>query len=68
MILKDDTSIVNKFEASLTEDIRVVIYDWHMIIVQATEFMQILSSSHNCYLLTCGPFYKSVTIIIVTVL
>ncbi len=37
MILNDDTSIVNKFEASLTDDTRVVIYDRHMFIVQATE-------------------------------
>ncbi len=30
------TIIVNKFGASLTDDARVVIYDRHMFIVQAT--------------------------------
>jgi hypothetical protein len=31
-----DSSIANKFEASLTDDARVIIYDHHMFIVQAT--------------------------------
>ncbi len=35
MIINDDTSIINKFEASLTDEARVVIYDHHMFIVQA---------------------------------
>ncbi len=35
-IVKDDARIVNKLDASLTEDSRVVIYDRHMFIVQAT--------------------------------
>ncbi len=34
-IVNDDTNIINKFEASLTEDTRVVIYNRHMFIVQA---------------------------------
>jgi hypothetical protein len=29
--------IVNKFGASLTDDVRVVIYDRHMFIVEATD-------------------------------
>jgi hypothetical protein len=33
-IVNDDTSVVNKFEASLTDDARVIIYDRHMLIVQ----------------------------------
>ncbi len=33
MIVNDDCSIVNKFEPSLTDDARVVIYDRHMFIV-----------------------------------
>jgi hypothetical protein len=36
MIVNDDSSIVNKFEASLTDEARVIIYDHHMFIVQAT--------------------------------
>ena len=35
-IVNDDSRVVNKLEASLTEDARVVIYDRHMFIVQAT--------------------------------
>ncbi len=36
MIINDDSRVVNKLEASLTDDTRVVIYDCHMFIVQAT--------------------------------
>jgi hypothetical protein len=36
MIINDDSRVVNKLEASLTDDARVVIYDCHMFIVQAT--------------------------------
>ncbi len=36
MIVNDDTRVINKLEASLTDDTRVVIYDRHMFIVQAT--------------------------------
>jgi hypothetical protein len=36
MIINDDTSVGNKFEPSLTDDTRAVIYDRHMFIVQAT--------------------------------
>jgi len=35
-IVNDDSSIVNKLETSLTDDARVIIYDHHMFIVQAT--------------------------------
>ncbi len=35
-IVNDDSTVINKFEASLTDDTRVVIYDRHMFIVQAT--------------------------------
>ncbi len=33
-IINDDSSIVNKFEASVTDDARVIINDCHMFIVQ----------------------------------
>jgi hypothetical protein len=36
-IINDDTRVINKLGASLTDDTRVVIYDRHMFIVQATE-------------------------------
>ncbi len=35
-ILNDDSRVVNKLEASLTDDAGVVIYDQYMFIVQAT--------------------------------
>ncbi len=37
MIVNDDTRIINKLDASLTDDSRVVIYDRYMFIVQATD-------------------------------
>jgi hypothetical protein len=36
MIVNDDSRVVNKLEASLTDDTGVVIYNCHMFIVQAT--------------------------------
>ncbi len=35
-IVSDDSRVINKLETSLTDDARVVIYDHHMFIVQAT--------------------------------
>jgi hypothetical protein len=37
MIVNDDSRAINKLEASLTDDARVIIYVCHMLIVQATE-------------------------------
>ncbi len=37
MIVNDDSRVVNKLEASLTDDARFVIYNRQMFIVQATE-------------------------------
>ncbi len=37
MIVNDDSRVVNKLEASLTDDARVVIYDCLMFKVQATD-------------------------------
>ncbi len=36
-IVNDDSRVVNKLEASLIDDARVVIYNRHMFIVQATH-------------------------------
>ncbi len=41
MIINEDAKVINKFEASLTDDARVVIYDRHMFIVQAKGFFRI---------------------------
>jgi hypothetical protein len=35
-IVNDDSRVINKLETSLTDVARVVIYDCHMFIVQAT--------------------------------
>jgi hypothetical protein len=35
-IVNDDSRVINKLEASLTDNASVVIYDRHMFIVQAT--------------------------------
>jgi hypothetical protein len=37
-IVNDNSSIINKLRASLTDDAGVIIYDHHMFIEQATEF------------------------------
>ncbi len=42
MIVNDDSRVVNKLEASLTDNARVVIYDCHMFIVQVTGGILIL--------------------------
>ncbi len=42
MIVNDDSRVVNKLETSLTDDARVIIYDHHMFIVQATGHCHIL--------------------------
>jgi hypothetical protein len=39
MTVNDDSRIVNMLETSLIDDARVVIYDCHMFIVQATDDM-----------------------------
>jgi hypothetical protein len=39
MIINDDSSIVNKFEASVTDDAGVIIYDRHMFILKAKDLI-----------------------------
>ncbi len=44
-IVNDDSRVVYKLEASLADDARVIIYDCHMFIVQATGYaLQLLFS------------------------
>jgi len=38
-IVNYNSSVISKFGASLTDDAKVVIYDRHMFIVQATSLM-----------------------------
>ncbi len=37
-IINDDARIINKLDASLTDDARVVIYDCHMFMEEAADF------------------------------
>ncbi len=39
MIVNDASTVINKLEASLTDDTRLVIYNCHMFIVQATDLV-----------------------------
>jgi hypothetical protein len=57
MIVNNDARIVNKLDASLTDDAKVIIYDCHMFIVQATGV--ILTTFHFHYSLQMGPISKS---------
>jgi hypothetical protein len=41
-IVNDDSRVINKLEASLTDDARVVIYDHHMFMIQATGIFETL--------------------------
>jgi len=54
-IINDDARIVNKFDASLTDDARVVIYDHHMFIVQATGFTWHFVNIWVTYVLSSWP-------------
>jgi hypothetical protein len=54
-IINDDSSIINKLETSLIDDARVVIYDRHMFIVQATgvnagKFFFVVTVSAESYI------------------
>ncbi len=50
MIINDDSRVINKFEASLTDDARVIIYDHHMFTVQATGLTRINNYiAHKAY-------------------
>ncbi len=40
-IVNDNSRVINKLEASLTDDARVVIYDCQMFIVQATDAREV---------------------------
>ncbi len=55
MIVNDDSRVVNKLEASLTDNARVIIYDRQMFIVQAMD-----GQSSNLYLNDVHFFSTSV--------
>ncbi len=43
-IVNDNSRVINKLETSLTDDARVVIYDRHKFIVQATDVMNFMAN------------------------
>jgi len=45
------SSVVNKLEALLTDDARVIIYDRHVFIVQATEYVIYIPLSITPYII-----------------
>jgi hypothetical protein len=60
-IVRDDARIINKLDASLTDDARVVIYERHMLIVQAAAYLPSSSvTKKNIFKIeTRAQFYKS---------
>ncbi len=42
-IVNDDSRVITKLEASLTDDARVIIYDRRMFMVQAAEHLTIVN-------------------------
>jgi hypothetical protein len=46
MIVNDDSRVINKLETSLTDEARVVIYDRHVFIAQATDFYGCTGPEH----------------------
>jgi hypothetical protein len=50
MIVNDNSSIVNKLETSVIDDARVIIYDHHMFIVQATKSISQIPKKHSSLL------------------
>ncbi len=44
-IVNDDSRVINKLEGSLTDDARVVIYDCHMFIARATDYLNSVTLS-----------------------
>jgi hypothetical protein len=49
-IVNDDSGVINKLEVSLTDAARVVIYNHHMFIVQATHCDQVTKSAEKSLL------------------
>jgi hypothetical protein len=65
-IVNADSSIINKLETSLTDDIRVIIYDHHMFEVQATAGNASISTDGTAYFvrvvsIVSNMFMKSTT-------
>jgi len=54
-IVNDDSMVVNKLKTSLTDDARVIIYDRHMLIVQAISVTCIYECRHPCPFMDWGP-------------
>jgi len=42
-IIKGDSRVINRLKTSLTDDARVIIYNRHIFIVQATDFLRAMA-------------------------
>jgi hypothetical protein len=47
MIVNDNSRVITKLETSITDDTRVIIYDRHMFIVQATGLIDKCEKKKN---------------------
>ncbi len=59
MIVNDNSRFINKLDASLTDDTRVIIYDRHMFIEQVTVFILRGAPTFNEALSTTRWQYQS---------
>ncbi len=65
-IVNVDSSVINKLETSLTDDTRVIIFNHHMFIVQATAGNASISTDGTAYFvrvvsIVSNMFMKSTT-------
>ncbi len=57
-IVNEDSRVVTELETSLTDNARVIIYNCHMFIVQATGVANSLASLQYCSInYDCKKFY-----------
>ncbi len=54
-IINDNSRVINKLEASFTDNMRVIIYDRHMFIVQATGSIVVEHSTRNSKVQDSNP-------------
>ncbi len=57
-IINYDSSIINKFAASLTDVARVVIYNHHMFTVHATDYSTAVLAPKMCSIPCILDFYE----------
>ncbi len=58
-IVNDNSSVINKLETSLIDEARVVIYDRHMFIVQATTLSKAWNFKINAINACCDTIVQN---------